>query len=476
MKLIFYDFETTGRDKYWDQIIQVGAILCDENLNELDQFNIKCKLNKSIIPAPQALLVNGLSMSEIATHHLSYYDLVHQMKEKFEDWSPGIFIGYNSINFDEEFLRNALFQNLHENAYLTQINNNGRADALNIVQASSIFTPTAIKIPDTKNKFKLDLLAPLNNIEHENAHDALADVIATIELCKLIKKNDGEFWDQSLQSSTKRGVSEIFEKDTMYCHQESYYGSVYPFVTTHIGTFNNRNNSEINILFDLKKDPKEYIDLDKAQLKELYKSEKLFRYIRNNRHPIIMPKAYATSFTNYEKIGFDELESRVNIIQNDPDFKRRILEIHNETSEGYSTESQIDVYEEESIYSGGFPSLSDKLTMKKFHSSAWEDRVKICEEFKDKRYTYFGKQIIYNHNIDLLEMNDRNILQKATANRLMSNNSEKWLTIPEAFNQIDNLRDEHGEDADILKFIDEFNTYLEDLYQSHSSGLLTSES
>ncbi|MEL0231575.1 MAG: exonuclease domain-containing protein [Hyphomicrobiales bacterium] len=474
MKLIFYDFETTGRDKYWDQIIQVGAILCDENLNELDQFNIKCKLNKSIIPAPQALLVNGLSMSEIATHQLSYYDLVYQMKEKFEDWSPGIFIGYNSINFDEEFLRNALFQNLHENAYLTQINNNGRADALNIVQASSIFTPTAIKIPDTKNKFKLDLLAPLNNIEHENAHDALADVIATIELCKLIKKNDGEFWDQSLQSCTKRGVSEIFEKDTMYCHQEAYYGSVYPFVTTHVGTFNNRNNSEINILFDLKKDPKEYINLDKAQLKELYKSEKLFRYIRNNKHPIIMPKAYATSFTNYEKIGFEELESRVNIIQNDPDFIRRILEIHNETSEGYSSESQMDVYEEESIYLGGFPSLSDKLIMKKFHSSTWEDRVKICEEFKDKRYTYFGKQIIYNHNIDLLEMNDRNILQKTTANRLMSNNSEKWLTIPEAFNQIDNLRDKHGEDADILKFIDEFNTYLENLYQSHSSGLLTS--
>ena len=164
------------------------------------------------MPAPQALLVNGLSMSEIATHQVSYYDLVYQMKEKFEDWSPAIFIGYNSINFDEEFLRNALFQNLHENAYLTQINNNGRADALNIVQASSIFTPTAIKIPDNKNKFKLDLLAPLNNIEHENAHDALADVIATIEICKLIKKNDAEFWDQSLQSCTKRGVSEIFEK------------------------------------------------------------------------------------------------------------------------------------------------------------------------------------------------------------------------------------------------------------------------
>ena len=474
MRIVFYDFETTGRDKYWDQIIQVGAILCDEDLNELDQFNIKCKLNKSIIPAPQALLVNGLSMNEIAKHELSYYDLVYQMKEKFDDWSPAIFIGYNSINFDEEFLRNALFQNLHENAYLTQINNNGRADALNIVQASSIFTPMAIKLPDTKNKFKLDLLAPENNIMHENAHDALADVIATIEICRLIKINNNEFWERSLRSSTKKGVSQIFENDTMYCHHEAYYGNVYPFVTTHIGTYSNKNNSELNILFDLKKDPKEYVDLDKAQLKELYKSEKLFRYIRNNRHPIIMPKAYATSFANYEKIGFYELESRVDVIQNNTDFKRKILEIHNEASESYSNESQLDVYDEESIYLGGFPNSSDKLTMKKFHRAAWKDKVIICEEFTDKRYKYFGKQIIYNYNKELLEINDRNIFQKTLANRLMSNNSEKWLTIPEAFNQIDNLRDKHGEDTEILKFIHEFNAYLEDLYQSHSSGLLTS--
>ena len=32
MRFIFYDFETTGRNYNWDQIIQVGAVLTNETL------------------------------------------------------------------------------------------------------------------------------------------------------------------------------------------------------------------------------------------------------------------------------------------------------------------------------------------------------------------------------------------------------------------------------------------------------------
>ena len=42
--------------------------------------------------------------------NLSHYELIMQMLEKFSQWSPAIFIGYNSINFDEEFLRKTLFK------------------------------------------------------------------------------------------------------------------------------------------------------------------------------------------------------------------------------------------------------------------------------------------------------------------------------------------------------------------------------
>ena len=40
----------------------------------------------------------------LKTSNLSHYGMVMQMKE-FNKWSPACFIGYNSLSFDEEFLR-----------------------------------------------------------------------------------------------------------------------------------------------------------------------------------------------------------------------------------------------------------------------------------------------------------------------------------------------------------------------------------
>ena len=40
---VFYDFETSSSNKQWGQIIEVGAILTDDQLNELDRFAF-CKL------------------------------------------------------------------------------------------------------------------------------------------------------------------------------------------------------------------------------------------------------------------------------------------------------------------------------------------------------------------------------------------------------------------------------------------------
>ena len=46
------------------------------------------------------------------------YEMMRAVRAKLLDWSPAIFIGYNSINFDEQHLRQALFRTLRE-PYLT---------------------------------------------------------------------------------------------------------------------------------------------------------------------------------------------------------------------------------------------------------------------------------------------------------------------------------------------------------------------
>ena len=38
MNYVFYDLETTGRSSAWDQIIQVAAILTDQNLNIIENM------------------------------------------------------------------------------------------------------------------------------------------------------------------------------------------------------------------------------------------------------------------------------------------------------------------------------------------------------------------------------------------------------------------------------------------------------
>lgn len=471
MNIVFYDFETTGRSPQWDQIIQVGAILCDKDLIELERFEMKCSLNNSIVPAPQALLVNNLSVGSLQNQNISNYSLVQRMMNKFSEWSPAIFIGYNSISFDEEFMRNALFQNLHQNPYLTQTNNNKRADVYHIVQASTLYIPTGINIPDGNNKFKLENLAPSNNIDHNDAHDALADVTATIGICKIIKNKFPEFWDYSLKTSSKTGVSDILENSNIICHHESYYGKIYPYVTTYLGKYINRNNSEINICFDLKKDPEDYLILDKNDLKELMKNDKILRKIRNNRHPIIMPKDNAMNFPAYQKIGMDEILRRADIIKNNRDFITKVLQILEDDEQNiYENQAQLDIYEEESIYIGGFAKLSDKLLMTKFHDAEWEEKKLIAELFDDKRYTYFAKKLIHQHNPNLLDKEDREFYTKTISLRMLSNNTEKWLTIPEAFTQVDDLREKYAQEEAKLDFLDEFNSYLEKMLEIYQSG------
>ena len=98
---VFYDFETSSSNKSWGQIIQIGAILTNDSLVELDRYEARCRLSPSIIPEAMALIVNKTSPKVLKETNLSHYQMVRQMMEKFNKWKNSIFIGYNSINFDE---------------------------------------------------------------------------------------------------------------------------------------------------------------------------------------------------------------------------------------------------------------------------------------------------------------------------------------------------------------------------------------
>lgn len=111
MGFVFYDVETTGTHKHFDQILQFAAIHTDHDLNELDRFEVRCRLLPHVVPSPTALTVTKVSMELILDPGLpTHYEMICSVAAKLSAWSPAIFIGWNSLEFDEHMLRQALYQ------------------------------------------------------------------------------------------------------------------------------------------------------------------------------------------------------------------------------------------------------------------------------------------------------------------------------------------------------------------------------
>ena len=461
--LVFYDFETCSSNVSYGQIIQAAAVLVNDNFQELDRYEGRCKLSPGIIPEAMALIVNKTTPKILKETNLSHYQMVRQMMEKFNQWKNSIFIGYNSINFDEEFLRRTLFKNL-DYPYLTVTNGNERADLFSLARAAHLYYPNCIKTPisDKNNPvFKLDKLAPMNGIKHNDAHSAISDVLATVEIAKLLSKNAPNVWKASLMTTNKDKALKIIKNELTFCTDFFYYGKSFPFVLTFLCE---HPQWGYPMCFDLKGDPKYYFNLSKSDLKkELKKTPKIIRTIKHKKHPIIMNSSYGMSFDGYKKIGMQKLNERAQLIRENEDFADRIRShLDEEASEKKDFDSQEEIFAEESIYKK-FTTKEDNAIMPTFHKANWKDKFLVLQKFKDERLRYFGKKILYEESPDSLPKDEYNYIHKEVAARVLSSNKEKWNTIPRTYSEIDTLRNKFKDDKAKLDVLDEINLYIEEM-------------
>jgi exodeoxyribonuclease-1 len=67
---------------------------------------------------PTALCINKSNVDLLTKGNLSHYEMLTQVEQKFREWSPATFLGYSSINFDDEVIRKEFFKSLRK-PYLT---------------------------------------------------------------------------------------------------------------------------------------------------------------------------------------------------------------------------------------------------------------------------------------------------------------------------------------------------------------------
>jgi exodeoxyribonuclease-1 len=456
MSFVFYDTETTGISTDFDQILQFAAIKTDAELNEIDRIEMRCRLLPHVVPHPAALKITGMSISQVTDGGLpSHYEMVRAVRAKLLDWSPAIFIGYNSMNFDEQLLRQALFRTLHE-PYLTNTGGNCRADVLPLVQVASQFAPDCLSIPTNdkgKPVFKLDQLAPMNGFSHENAHDALADVEATIHLARCVKQRAPDCWERFIQFSSKAGVAAFIAQESSFVLTEFYFNKPYHFVVAPIGS--DPENPAAQLCIDLKHDLDWVASLsDNALATWINASPKPIRKIKTNTAPSLAPiLGVPTEFLG--SLSTDRIAGAARRILLDQNLRRRLVA----AAMASRREFEVSPHVEEQIYTSFIPSC-DKVRMDSFHQAAWQDRVPIVAAIEDARLRYYGYRMIYERHPELLEASIQNFYHRHDRARLMNTADKlKWNSLPVALAAIDGVRTGCTDKQSVI--LNEYERYLE---------------
>ncbi len=391
----------------------------------------------------------------------SHYELVCDIRKQLLAWSPALFLGYNSIDFDEHLLRQAFYKTLHP-PYLTNTNNNSRSDALRIVQAASLFAPGVLLVPageEGQDVFKLDQIAPLNGFAHDRAHDAMADVEATIFLCRLIAEKAPETWSAFMRFSQKAAVADHIASERIFCLSDFFFGKPYSWLVTTIGA-NLEIASEFYV-YNLAIPPEELSGLPHDELvTRLEQLPKPVRRLRSNACPMIMPSEDAPCVCLARELGMAELDRRADFVHADPEFRQKLIEAFRATREVREPSLHV----EQQLYDGFFPK-EDEALMQRFHVLPWEQRLALVSRLKDPRLQKIGIQLVHLERPDLLPAAECAEHDRAAAIRVTAHETEvPWLTLPKALAELDDMVTEI--DAADTAFLREHRNHLSERMES----------
>lgn len=210
--IYWYDLETSGTHPASDRIMQFAGCRTDAELNVVDEpYVTYVGVAPDVLPSPEACLVTGVTPQRASSEGIDEWQAIRRIDEIMR--VPGTCVaGYNNLRFDDEFLRYTLYRNLMDPYGREWQEGNSRWDLIDLVRATCALRPDGIVWPKEEDgvvAFGLDRLSGANGISHDNAHDALSDVEATIGLARLIRKAQPKLWDYALGRRFKNAAGAL---------------------------------------------------------------------------------------------------------------------------------------------------------------------------------------------------------------------------------------------------------------------------
>lgn len=317
--IYWHDYETFGVNPSCDRPSQFAGVRTNIDLDIIGKpLMIYAQPIPDILPSIDACVLTQITPQKTLSEGLVEPEFMARIFEQFiQPQTCGA--GYNSLRFDDEVTRYSLYRNFFPPYNREWQNGNSRWDIIDMVRLTYALRPKALNWPENEDgspSFRLELLTAKNGLEHVAAHDALSDVIATINLAKKIKEAEPKLYDYCWNLRNKNQVSRLIDLENAkpLLHISSKISGKQGCTTIVMPLCTNPKNKNAVICVDLCLPSEALFNLSADEIKgRLYtRSEELLegetriplKAVHINRCPILLPLKMLES-ENAERLGID---------------------------------------------------------------------------------------------------------------------------------------------------------------------------
>ena len=393
--LYWHDYETSGANPRWDRPVQFAGLRTDEALNVIgDPLVIYCKPVRDRLPHPEACLLTGITPQMAEARGLpepEFIALIHAQLAQ-----PGTCgVGYNTLRFDDEVTRFTLYRNFYDPYAREWQSGNSRWDVIDLARMTFALRPEGIIWPQNdegKPSFRLEDITAANGLAHDSAHDALSDVRATIALARLLRDQQPRLYDWLFRLRDKRAAASLLDlkMHTPVLHTSRMYSSEYGCTALVMPLLPEIGNANSVLVYDLRYDPAEFIQLDADTLaerlftpkEELAEGQQRLpvKAVRLNKCPALAPQKVLNDEIG-SRIGLDaeQCHKHWQLLLQNPDFIQHIQQAYSNGKIFPENDADLALYD-------GFASDHDRSLFPLVRNSEPDKLADLSEKFEGERY------------------------------------------------------------------------------------------
>lgn len=403
----FYDLETSGLLAREDRIMQFAGQRTNLDLEPIGEpVNILVKMTDDALPSPGAINVTKITPQQTLMDGISEAEFCKHVTEEIFV-SDTVAVGYNTVRFDDEFMRAILWRNFYDAYEWEWKDGRSRWDMLDVVRLTRALRPEGINWPftdDGRPTNRLELITKLNGLEHAHAHDALSDVYATIAVAKLIKEKQPKLFEYLYKMREKNAVKKLvnLEDKQPFVYASGRYANEFNKTTVVVPLTAGRNGNVL--VYDLRYDLEKVMDksqtkilegesqnIDDVEIIEEEKPtkstrdlQKLFPIVKElcfNKCPAVAPLAVLDAQDGWSKIGLtkEQVDNNLQILMKHPEFAEQMRsEYENRPEFPPAIEPEAALYD-------GFLNDSDRVKVAAVRNAESRNLADFHPEFIDER-------------------------------------------------------------------------------------------